>query len=93
VNARERLEEVTQEKWDVVPAHAKRRHLDMKDIQPLKQIFPKALIGDAGYEVAMGGRDDADVERPHSAPREPSAGGCHSVTTPMYRRAHGDHSA
>src|SRR6187549_3746632 len=63
MDVRKRFQEVMKEARYVIPAFAQRRDFDVNDFQPVKQIFAKALVGNTGYQVAVRGRDDANVER------------------------------
>src|SRR5262249_50809432 len=49
---------------DVVAALAQRRYHHLDHGEAVVEILPERPLGDAGAEVAVGGRDDAGVEGP-----------------------------
>ena len=55
-------EEVFRQGRNVFGTFAKRRHLDLDDPQPIEQVFPELAGGDALRQIAVGGRDQADVD-------------------------------
>src|SRR5882724_4891895 len=57
------VDEALREEEDVAPAHAQRRQLDADDVQAEVQILAQAALLDRRLEVAVGGGDDAHVDR------------------------------
>jgi hypothetical protein len=55
-------EEVTDERRDVLAPRAERRDFDVDDVQPIEEIGAEAATADLGIHVAIGGRDQADVD-------------------------------
>ena len=60
---REALHEVLREQQDVAAARTQRRQLDVDHVQPVEQILAKQVLVHRGLEIAVGGGDDARVER------------------------------
>src|SRR5438445_615160 len=56
-------DEALREKQDVASAHAQRRQLDADDVQAEVEILAQAALLDGRLEVAVGGGDDAHVDR------------------------------
>ena len=65
---------------DVLAALAQRRQRDGEDVEPIVEILPEAPLGHGAFEIAVGGRDDADVrvERPS---------GSHAFERPVLQHA------
>ena len=55
-------EEVVRERQDVARARAQRRHLDVDDVEAVVEVLAEAPRRDLVGEVAVGRRDDADVD-------------------------------
>jgi hypothetical protein len=55
-------EEVLEEQRDVVAAVAQRRQRDLEHVDPVEQVLAEPPGRDHGGEVAVRGRDDADVD-------------------------------
>ena len=51
-------------------ALAQRRDRERDAVEAEVQILAEALAGDLGLEIAVGGRDEADVDRPRGAPAD-----------------------
>src|SRR5690349_18925230 len=62
VGVGEFFEERGNEQLDVTFSFAKRRKLDLHDIQPEEKILPEGAVTDGGFEVAVRGGNDADVD-------------------------------
>jgi hypothetical protein len=58
---RERLDKVLRQQTDVVVARAKRGHFDAQDVEPVVQVVTEFPEPDLLLEVAVRGRDHADV--------------------------------
>ena len=43
-------------------AYAERGHADREDVEPVVEVFPEAYLPDLLAQIAIGGRDEADVE-------------------------------
>jgi hypothetical protein len=54
-------QEVLDQQRDVLAALAQRRDRQLGDAQPVEQVGAERAAVDLGREVAVGGRDDADV--------------------------------
>src|SRR5437879_4666584 len=55
-------EEVLDERGYVLFAIAKRRHVDVDDVEPVKQVIAELLLLDLPLQVFVGRADDADVD-------------------------------
>src|SRR5215468_46915 len=58
------LEEELRQRADLRRALAERRHDDADAVQPEVEVAPEGAAPDLGVEVAVGGGDEADVDRP-----------------------------
>src|SRR5262249_36838194 len=63
-------EEVLDERRDVLTPRAQRRQLDVDDVETVEQVRPEAPVAHLRLEVAVGGADQADVDRHRSARAE-----------------------
>ena len=52
---------------DVLDPLAQRRHDDREHVEAIEQILAKRLVADRVLEVAVRGRDDADVDLDRAA--------------------------
>src|SRR5258708_586310 len=57
------LKEMVEQRRDIFSALAKRRYRHVNDVQPVIQVFAKALLGRALHQVSVGGRNDSYVNR------------------------------
>ena len=60
--AREPVEEVLDERRDVLAALAQRRHGQVDDVEPVEQVLAERALRDHVAQVAVGRGDDADVD-------------------------------
>ncbi len=56
------FKEVIEQGRHVLPAFTKRRHVDPDDVEAVEQIFSERAGRDPFVEIAIGGRDDADID-------------------------------
>ena len=56
------LHEVLNQHRDVVFSGSKRRHVDRKDIQPIKQVSPETANPDRGVQITIRGRYETNVD-------------------------------
>jgi hypothetical protein len=62
VLAGEALEEVLGEKGDILPAFAEGGDVDGDDVEAEVEVLAELLAGDAQFELAVGGGEDADID-------------------------------
>src|SRR5262245_36005299 len=60
--ARVAIDEVFDQQRDVIRALTQGGHADRKDVQPIEEIAAKRARPDRGWQVTIGGGDDADVD-------------------------------
>ena len=65
-----RSHEVLRQQQDVAAAGAQRRQLDVDHVDAVVEVLAKAAFLDRGFEIAIGGGDDADVERHLGVPAD-----------------------
>src|SRR5690349_24567672 len=56
------FEERGNKKLDVTFPFAQRGKLDLHDVQPKKKILPEGAVTDGGFEIAVRGGNDADID-------------------------------
>src|SRR5678815_4165983 len=59
--ARQHVDEVTDEKGNVLPPLAQRRNVNRNDVQPVEEILTESILGDLAFEILVRCREDADV--------------------------------
>ena len=63
VLSRELTEKSFGQEWDVVSPLAERRETDRHDVEPVIEVFPKIALFDCFFEITIGGRDNAGIDR------------------------------
>ena len=58
------VEEVNGQRGNVAPPVAQRREADLADAEPIVQILAELALRDRPGEVAVGGRDQPDIDLP-----------------------------
>ena len=54
-------EEMVHQEGNILAPLPERRHLELNDVEPVKEIFPERVFPDLLFEVAVRGGDDPDV--------------------------------
>ncbi len=57
------LGQIGDEERDVLPAVSQGRHVEGKDVQPVVEIGPEPAGGNRLLEIAVGGRDETNIDR------------------------------
>src|SRR5271170_3477213 len=57
----ETINEVLNQQGNVFSSFAQRRHLDWKDVEPVKQVAPEGAGGDGSVQIAVRGGDHPDI--------------------------------
>src|SRR6185436_3906342 len=60
---RKAAQEMVRQHDDVAATNAKRWHFDVHDIEPVVEVFAESTLPNVGPEIAVGRRDDADIDR------------------------------
>src|SRR5581483_9515493 len=56
------LAEILNQHGNVFQSLAQRRQMQIGDIDPVKKVFTKTAHGDFFFQVAVGGKDEADID-------------------------------